>query len=119
MDSQYVETAKEVAGKAIGKHGLAYITFIVAMGVGASIVLESEKMAAVMGLLGSALTALIAMMNGVAGANPKQEKPEFEIMKELINRLDRLADKEPMTVAVDGEKVIVKKGDNETTMMKG
>ena len=36
----YVETAKEVAGKAIGRHGLIYITLIVAMGVGASIVLE-------------------------------------------------------------------------------
>lgn len=114
MNEQYIETAKEVAGKAIGKHGLAYITAIVAMGVAASIVLESEKMAAVMGLLGSALTALIAMMNGVAGANPKQEKPEFEIMKELISRLDKMADRDPMSVSVEGEKVIVKKGDNET-----
>ena len=30
-DKEYVETAKEVAGKAIGKHGLIYITIIVAM----------------------------------------------------------------------------------------
>lgn len=114
MNEPYVETAKEVAGKAIGKHGLIYITIIIVVGVGASIVLESEKMAAVMGLLGSALTALIAMMNGVAGANPKQEKPEFEIMKELIARLDKMADRDPMSVAVEGDKVIVKKGDNET-----
>lgn len=28
----YIESAKEVAGKAIGKHGLIYITIIVAMG---------------------------------------------------------------------------------------
>jgi len=27
----YIETAKEVAGKAIGKHGLIYNTIIVAM----------------------------------------------------------------------------------------
>jgi len=112
---EYIETAKEVAGKAIGKHGLAYITVIVAMGVGASIVLDQEKMAAVMGLLGASLTALISMLNGVAGATPKQEKPEFEIMKELIARLDRMADRDPMTVNVDGDKVTVKKGDNETT----
>ena len=116
MDQQpYIETAKEVAGKAIGKHGLIFITVIVAMGVGASIVLEESKMAAVMGLLGASLTALISMLNGVAGANPKEEKPEFEIMKELINRLDRMADRDPMTVNVDGDKVIVRKGDNETT----
>ena len=36
----YIETAKEVAGKAIGKHGLIYITIIVVVGVGASIILE-------------------------------------------------------------------------------
>lgn len=115
---QYIESAKEVAGKAIGKHGLIYITVIVAMGVGASIVLEENKMAAVMGLLGASLTALISMLNGVAGASPKQDKPEFEIMKQLIERLDRMADRDPMSVAVDGEKVLVKKGDNETVIGK-
>ena len=116
--SDQIESAKEVAGKAIGKHGLVYITIIVAMGVGASIVLEESKMAAVMGLLGASLTALISMLNGVAGASPKQEKPEFEIMKELINRLDKMADRDPMSVAVDGEKVIVQKGDNQTVIGK-
>ena len=114
----YIETAKEVAGKAIGKHGLIYITIIVAMGVGASIVLEEGKMAAVMGLLGASLTALISMLNGVAGANPKQEKPEFEIMKELISRLDGMADRDPMSVSVEGDKVTVRKGDNEVTTKK-
>ncbi len=116
MKEQYVETAKEVAGKAIGKNGLMYITVIVAMGVGASIVLEESKMAAVMGLLGASLTALISMMNGVAGASPKQEKPEFEIMKELIVRLDRMADRDPMNVAIDKDKVIISKGENQTAI---
>lgn len=113
-ENSYIETAKEVAGKAIGKHGLVYITVIVAMGVAASIVLEESKMAAVMGLLGASLTALISMLNNVAGTQEKEEKPEFEIMKELIARLDRMADRDPMTVNVDGDKVSVKKGDNET-----
>jgi hypothetical protein len=115
----YIEPAKEVAGKAIGKHGLVYITIIVAMGVGASIVLDEGKMAAVMGLLGASLTALISMLNGVAGATPKQDKPEFEIMKELIARLDKMADRDPMTVHVEGDKVTVRKGDNETTSIRG
>jgi len=119
MEQQpYIETAKEVAGKAIGKHGLVYITIIVAMGVGASIILEKDKMAAVMGLLGASLTALISMLNGVAGASAKQEKPEFEIMKELISRLDGMADRDPMSVQIEGNKVIVKKGDNETVIGK-
>ncbi len=104
-------TAKEVAGKAIGKNGLAYITAIVVVGVGASLMLEASKIAAVIGLVPAALTALISMLNGIAGANPKQEKPEFEVIKSLIERLDRLAEKEPpMTVSVDGDRVTVTKG---------
>jgi hypothetical protein len=104
-------TAKEVAGKAIGKHGLAYITAIVVIGVGSSIVLDESKIAAVMGLLGAALTALISMLNGIAGANPKQEKPEFEVMKQLIDKLDKLdREEQPMRVDVVGDKVTVTKG---------
>ena len=114
--NEQIESAKEVAGKSIGKQGLFYITFIVVIGVGASLVLEEGKMAAVMGLLGASLTALISMLNGVAGATPKQEKPEFEIMKQLIERLDKMADRDPMSVAVDGDKVLVRKGDNETAI---
>lgn len=114
--SENIESAKEVAGKSIGKQGLFYITFIVVIGVGASIVLEEGKMAAVMGLLGASLTALISMLNGVAGATPKQDKPEFEIMRQLIERLDRMADRDPMSVAIDGDKVLVRKGDNETAI---
>ena len=113
-----IESAKEVAGKSIGKQGLFYITFIVVIGVGASIVLEEGKMAAVMGLLGASLTALISMLNGVAGANPKQEKPEFEIMKQLIDKVETMADRDPMSVQVEGDKVTVRKGDNETTIGK-
>jgi hypothetical protein len=59
------------------------------------------------------------MLNGVAGANPKQEKPEFEIMKELIARLDGMADRDPMSVQVDGDKVTVRKGENETITSRG
>lgn len=114
MDKQ--DTAKEVAGKTIGKQGLFYITLIVCVGVGASIVLEESKMAAVMGLLGASLTALISMMNGIAGATPKQQKPEFEVIKGLIDRLDQK--EPPMQVHVDGEKVTVSKGHDTVTMKK-
>jgi hypothetical protein len=108
------DSAKEVAGKTIGKQGLFYITLIVCVGVGASIVLEESKMAAVMGLLGASLTALISMMNGIAGATPKEEKPEFSVMHDLIDRMDK---KEvPMRVEVENGKVTVSKGDDVTTM---
>ena len=107
------QTAKEVAGKSIGQYGLFYITLIVVIGVLASLELEESKMAAVMGLLGASLTALISMLNNIAGATPKQDKPEVEVMKQLIERLDRMADRDPMSVVVEGDKVTVKKGDNE------
>ena len=112
------QTAKEVAGKSIGRYGLFFITLIVVIGVGASLELDEGKMAAVMGLLGASLTALISMLNNIAGANPKQEKPEFEVMKQLIDRLDRMADRDPMSVVVEGDKVTVKKGNNEIQTAK-
>lgn len=113
-------TAKEVAGKAIGKHGLLYITVIIIVGVAASVVLEESKIAAVIGLVSAALTALIAMISGIAGASAKQEKPEFEVIKNLIEKLDRLDRKEqPMKVTVEGDKVTVAKGDDQITASKG
>ena len=109
-------SAKDVAGKAIGKHGLAYITAIVVIGVGASLFLEESKIAAVIGLVSAALTALISMLNGIAGASPKQEKPEFEVIRSLIEKLDKLDRQEPpMKVEVEGNKVTVRKGNDVIT----
>jgi hypothetical protein len=113
-------SAKEVAGKAIGEGGLFYITLIIIIGVSASLFLDGDKIAAVMGLLGAALTALISMLNGIAGTAPKQEKPEFEVIKDLISKLDKLDRKEqPMKVTVEGDKVTVSKGDDSITTSKG
>ena len=106
-------SAKDVAGKAIGKHGLAYITVIVVIGVLSSLALETDKIAAVMGLLGASLTALISMLNGIAGTVEKEEKPEFKVIEDLISKLDRLDRKEmPMRVDVEGDHVTVTKGDD-------
>jgi hypothetical protein len=106
-------SAKEVAGKAIGKDGLKYITVIVLIGVVASLFLEGDKIAAVMGLLGASLTALISMLNGIAGATEKEEKPEFAVINELISKLDKLDRKEqPMRVDVEDGHVTVTKGDD-------
>lgn len=112
-------SAKDVAGKAIGKHGLLYITVIIIVGVGASIVLEESKIAAVIGLVSAALTALIAMISGIAGAQPKQDKPEFEVMRQLIDKLDKLDRQEqPMKVDVTDGRVTVTKGDDQITATK-
>ena len=106
-------SAKDVAGKAIGKDGLKYITAIVVIGVVSSLFLDNDKIAAVMGLLGASLTALISMLNGIAGTVEKEEKPEYGVIKELIAKLDRLDRKEmPMRADVEGDHVVVTKGDD-------
>lgn len=109
-------SAKDVAGKAIGKDGLKYITAIVVIGVLSSLALDSEKIAAVMGLLGASLTALISMLASIAGTVEKEEKPEFKVIEDLISKLDRLDRKEmPMRVDVEGDHVVVTKGDDVVT----
>ena len=118
-DQSYIETAKEVAGKSIGKHGLAYITAIIVISVAASIFLDASKIAAVIGMAGGAIMAIINMMNSVSGTTEKEERPEFQVIQQLIQRLDRLADKEPpMSVTVDGDKVTVTKGSDKITTTK-
>lgn len=104
--------AKDVAGRVIGKQGLFYIAVMLLMVIVASVLLDKDKIAAVTGLLGAALMAVISMVSGVAGANPKQERPEFEVIRELIQRLDRLSDKEPMRVDVADGRVTVTKGED-------
>jgi hypothetical protein len=81
--------------------------------------LEESKIAAVMGLLSAALMALIQMLNGVAGTASKQERPEFEVIKNLIEKLDRASEKEPMRVDVAGDKVTVTKGADTIQTAKG
>jgi len=56
------------------------------------------------------------MLNGIAGANAKQERPEFEVIKSLIERLDKLDRKEPpMKVDVTEGRVTVTKGEDTIT----
>lgn len=111
-------SAKETAGKAIGKYGLFFITIIVVIGVMASIHLEQEKIAAVMGLLGSSLTALISLLASIAGASEKEEKPEFAVIRELIEKLD-VEHNDAMEVDVDEGRVSVRRGEDKVTSRPG
>jgi hypothetical protein len=89
------------------------------IGVVSSLFLDNDKIAAVMGLLGASLTALISMLNGIAGTVEKEEKPEFAVINELIKKLDKLDRKEqPMRVDVEGDHVTVTKGDDVVTARK-
>lgn len=115
-DNQPTESAKEVAGKSIGRHGLFYITLIVLIGVGASYFLPESAITAVMTMIGGALVALINMMQGITGTAEKQEKPEFKVIQTLIDKLDRA--EQSMHVDVGDDKVTVRKGNDLVTTKK-
>lgn len=106
--------AKEVASKTIGKYGLFYITLIVCIGVGSSYFLSESAITAVMTMIGGALVALIQMLQGITGTANKEEKPEFKVINDLIQRLDK--QEAPMRVDVEEGRVTVSKGDDTTTV---
>ena len=106
--------AKEVASKTIGKYGLFYITLIVCIGVGSSYFLSESAITAVMTMIGGALVALIQMLQGITGTANKEEKPEFKVINDLIQRLDKK--EPPMRVDVEEGKVTVSKGDDVTVL---
>jgi hypothetical protein len=114
MENKEQDTAREVAGKSIGRFGLFYITLIVLIGVGSSYFLSESAITAVMTMIGGALVALINLMNGIAGTKDKEEKPEFAVIQNLITRLDQR--EAPMQVDVENGKVTVRKGDDMVKM---
>lgn len=106
-------TAKDVAGKSIGKHGLAYITSIVVIGVSASLFLNEQVLAPVMAIIGASLQALIGLLSSIAGAGEKPDRPEFSVINKLIEKLDRLDKEEPpFSVDVEEGNVTIKRGDD-------
>ncbi len=108
------QSAREVAGKEIGKNGLPYITGIVLIGVVSSYFLEPQAITAVMTVIGAALMAIIGMLSGITGTLEKPDRPEFDVIKILIEKLDLLAQKEQprMSVDVDKEHVTIQKGED-------
>ena len=106
-------TAKEVASKYIGKTAIPWIVLLVVVGVVASAFLSSESLPAVIGLVSTAVMALITMLAGITGTKEKEEKPEFEIISSLIKNLED--SKENLSVTIDKDKVTVTKGENKVT----
>lgn len=113
LESQ--NTAKEVSSKIIGKTAIPWIVLLVIVGVVSSAFLPSESLPAVIGLVSTAVMALITMLASITGTKEKEEKPEFKVINELINKLDAATAPEPMSVVVDKEKVTVNKGSQTMT----
>lgn len=110
------DSAKEIAGKHLGKHAINYITILVVIGVVSSLTLEGGALTAVIGMVSTAAMALIGIIQHIVGDKEKEERPELEIINKLIEKLDN-EDKD-MTVDIDGEKVIVKSGKDKITTKK-
>lgn len=108
-------SAKEVASKYIGRSAIPWIVLLVVVGVVAAAFLPTEALPAVIGLVSTATMALIGILTGITGASQKEEKPEFKVIANLIERLDA---KEPMRVDVDSGRVTVSKGEDTVTMAK-
>lgn len=112
---EQANSAKEVASKYIGKSAVPWIVLLVIVGVVSSAFLPSESLPAVIGLVSTAVMALITMLASITGTKEKEEKPEFKVINELINKLDAATAPEPMSVVVDKEKVTVSKGNHTMT----
>lgn len=109
-------TAKEVASKYIGKTAIPWIVLLVIVGVISSAFLSTEALPAVIGLVSTAVMAMIGMLTNITGTKEKEEKPEFKVINELIQRLD--AANQPMSVVVDKDRVTVNKGDSSLTSIR-
>lgn len=106
--------AKEIACTFVGKYGLAVIVILVCAGIFSAIMLPAEALTPVIGLVTTVTMAVIAMMNGVTGTKDKEEKPEFEVIKSLIEKNTS----EPMQVEITESSVTVRKGDNTVVTKK-
>jgi hypothetical protein len=109
-------TAKEVASKRIGTTAIPWIVLLVVVGVTASAFLPMDALPAVIGLVSTAAMALISMLSGITGTNDKEEKPEYALLHELVQRMDK--DEEPMSVTINDDGVVVKKGEDVITTEK-
>jgi hypothetical protein len=109
-------TAREVASKYIGKTAVPWIVLLVVVGVVASAFLDSNTLPAVVGLVSTAVMALIAMVTGITGTKEKEEKPEFKVIHDLLSRIDKK--EEPLHVVVENDKVTVSKGSDTISYKK-
>ena len=107
---EQANSAKEVSSKYVGKSAIPWIVLLVIVGVGASAFLPSESLPAVIGLVSTAVMALITMLASITGTKEKEEKPEFTVIKDLIQKLENA--NESMNVTVDQDKITVQKGKN-------
>jgi hypothetical protein len=108
------KSAKELASKVIGVIGIPAIVLMVGMVIYSAMQLSSEALTPIVGMASGVIMALISMIGGITGTRDKEEKPEFQVIQNLIARLDQK--EAPMRVDVEDGKVTVRKGDDTVNM---
>lgn len=107
-----MESAKEASSRFIGKYGIVVVFLLVVVAVYSATTLSPEALTPVIGLVATASMAIIGMLSGITGTKDKEEKPEFQVIKTLIEQ-----SKEPMSVNIsaDGHVTVTKGADKITT----
>lgn len=109
-----MESAKEESSRFIGKYGIIVVFLLVVVAVYSASNLSSEALTPVIGLVATASMAIIGMLSGITGTKDKEEKPEFQVIKTLIEQ-----SKEPMTVDISADgRVTVTKGSDKVIAEK-
>ena len=108
------KSAKELASKVIGIIGIPAIVLMVGMVIYSAMQLSAEALTPIVGMASGVIMALISMIAGITGTKDKEEKPEFQVIQNLIARLDQK--EPPMRVDVEDGKVTVRKGDDTVNM---
>lgn len=108
------KSAKELASKVIGVIGIPAIVLMVGMVIYSAMQLTAEALTPIVGMASGVIMALISMIAGITGTKDKEDKPEFQVIKDLIQRLDQK--EAPMRVDVEDGRVTVHKGDDTVNM---
>lgn len=103
------KTAKEQASKRIGTWGMPTLVALVAMGIGSSLLLSTEALPAVIGLVSTVAMATITMLQGITGTKDEAEGKQADMMKELIAQMNQKGGGTEVIVGEDG--VSVQSGD--------
>jgi len=103
------KTAKEQASKRIGVWGMPTLIILVGMGIGSSLILTTEALPAVIGLVSTVAMATITMLQGITGTKEQAEEKQAEMMQSMIAQMNQ--SKGGTEVVVGEEGISVQSGD--------
>lgn len=109
------KTAKEQASRRIGIWGMPTLIVLVGMGIGSSLVLSTEALPAVIGLVSTVSMATITMLQRITGTKEESKDKQSELMEKMI---DRMGDEKGTEVVVGDEGVSVQSGNTKIVNKK-